>query len=429
MKNNYKWLVIGMLWFVCFFNYADRQSINSVFPLLTSEFGFDAVQLGWIGSVFAWVYAGVAPFAGLAADRFSRKGLIIIACLIWSFFTLATAWCNGMTSFVIVRSLTGLSETFYFPAAMALISDYHDSRSRSRAMAWHQSAVYAGTILGGWLAALLAQNHGWRIPFYFFGPVGIILAVVLSRALDEPVRGAVDGVPGLPGGHAPIGGMDRLPVGETVRIIFRTPAAMLLMGAFVCANFVAVIFLTWTPKFLVEKFHYGIAAAGLTGTVYIHLASALTVPLAGWLADRLSRRWAAGRVIVQGLGLVVGATFVYLVGLTANTTTLLVAMTCFGACKGFYDSGIFAALYDTIEPRARGTAAGLMNTVGWAGGALGPLAVGFATKYGRHAGDDVANMSEAIAFGAIIYLVGAVLLVGAGIWTARQVHRRAAAAV
>jgi MFS family permease len=204
---------------------------------------------------------------------------------------------------------------------------------------------------------------------------------------------------------------------------------MLLMGAFVCANFVAVIFLTWTPKFLVEKFHYGIAAAGLTGTVYIHLASALTVPLAGWLADRLSRRWAAGRVIVQGLGLVVGATFVYLVGLTANTTTLLVAMTCFGACKGFYDSGIFAALYDTIEPRARGTAAGLMNTVGWAGGALGPLAVGFATKYGRHAGDDVANMSEAIAFGAIIYLVGAVLLVGAGIWTARQVHRRAAAAV
>jgi hypothetical protein len=46
-------------------------------------------------------------------------------------------------------------------------------------------------------------------------------------------------------------------------------------------------------------------------------------------------------------------------------TTLLLAMTCFGICKGFYDSGIFASLYDAIEPRARGSAAGLMNTVGW----------------------------------------------------------------
>ena len=44
-------------------------------------------------------------------------------------------------------------------------------------------------------------------------------------------------------------------------------------------------------------------------------------------------------------------------------------MTAFGVCKGFYDSGIFASLYDSIEPSARGTAAGLMNTVGWGGGA------------------------------------------------------------
>lgn len=425
MTKNYKWAVVGMLWFVCFFNYADRQSISSVFPLLTSEFGFDAVQLGWIGSAFAWVYAGVAPFAGLAADRFPRKRLLVMACVVWSFFTLATAWCNGLTSFLIVRALTGLGETFYFPAAMALLSDYHHAGTRSRAMSWHQSAVYAGTILGSWLAALLAQHHGWRVPFYFFGPVGIILAFVLVRWLDEPARGAADrNAADGPRDHAPVG-MASLPVGETIGIILRTPTALLLMGAFVCANFVAVVFLTWTPKFLVEKFHYAIGAAGLTGTVYIHLASAITVPVAGWLADRLSRRYAAGRIAVQGGALLVGATFVYLVGSTTNTPTLLLAMAAFGACKGFYDSGIFASLYDVIEPRARGTAAGLMNTVGWAGGALGPLAVGFATKYGRHT-DQTANMSEAIAFGAIIYLVGATLLAAAFLTAKRDVARVAA---
>jgi MFS family permease len=197
---------------------------------------------------------------------------------------------------------------------------------------------------------------------------------------------------------------------DTLRIILRTPAALLLMAGFACANFVAVVFLTWTPTFLVEKFHYGIGAAGLTGTVYIHLASAMAVPVAGWIADRLARRWTIGRMFVQACGLGVGAVFVFTVGRTSSTATLLVAMTCFGICKGFYDSGIFASLYDAIEPRVRGTAAGLMNTVGWGGGALGPLFFGLVAKYGGKP-SKVENMSQAIAFGAFIYVLAAALVI------------------
>lgn len=255
--------------------------------------------------------------------------------------------------------------------------------------------------------------------------MGVVLAMVLTRFLLEPERGAAErpNAAGLPVGQASHA-LPALSLRETLRLIGRTPSAMLLMAAFVCANFVAVIFLTWTPKFLFDKFHYSIGAAGLTGTVYIHLASALTMPLAGWLADRLSRRLAAGRIAMQCSGLVAGAVFVYLVGSTASTTTLLLSMTCFGVCKGFYDSGIFAALYDTIEPRARGTAAGLMNTIGWTGGALGPVAVGFATKYGRH-DKTIDNMSEAIAFGAIVYIIGAILLLLAAIVFTRHSARPA----
>jgi MFS family permease len=94
------------------------------------------------------------------------------------------------------------------------------------------------------------------------------------------------------------------------------------------------------------------------------------------------------------------------VGKTSNTTTLIVAMTIFGLCKGFYDSGIFASLYDNIEAHARGTAAGIMNTVGWGGGALGPLFVGLVSKYGSK-GSEVENMSDAIAWCGGIYLVAA----------------------
>lgn len=418
-----------MLWFVCFFNYADRQAIFAVFPKLKEEFGFDKVQLGLIGSAFMWVYAFGAPFAGYICDRFRRKDLILGGCLFWSFVTICTGWCSKLWHFVTVRALEGFGETFYFPASMSLTSDYHGKKTRSRALAFHQSSVYIGTIAGSWAGAWFAEHHGWRVGFYVFGAAGMILAVMLYRFLREPRRGEADAVPaaasatsgssGNPSANESNVSDSPLSLAETLRAIFRVPAVPLLMLAFVGANFVATIFLTWTPTFLVEKFHFKLTSAGLSGTIFIHLASAAAVPVAGIAADRLASRFAGGRMLVQAAGLVVGAGFVFLVG-TAETKPLLIfAMIAFGLCKGFYDSGIFASLYDAIEPRARGSAAGLMNTVGWGGGALGPVFVGLVSKYGNKP-SEVENMSDAIAFGSIVYVVSAALVVTAMLLFARR---------
>lgn len=415
--GRYKWWVVFMLWWVCFFNYADRQAIFAVFPKLREEFGFDTMQLGLIGSAFMWVYAFGAPAAGFICDRFRRKDLILGGCLFWSFVTVTTGWCSKLWHFVTVRALEGFGETFYFPASMSLVSDYHDKRTRSRALSFHQSSVYLGTILGSWIGAWFAEHVGWRYGFYLFGGLGMVLALALYRFLREPERGEADAAAGDLAAHGVMSGT--LSLGETIRVIFRSPVVPLLMLAFVGANFVATIFLTWTPTFLVEKFGFRLASAGLSGTVFIHLASAASVPVAGVLADRITRRFAGGRMLVQGLGLLAGAAFVVLVGRTADTTTLILAMTAFGICKGFYDSGIFASLFDAIEPRARGTAAGLMNTVGWGGGALGPVFVGWISKYGNKP-TEVENMSDAIAFGGVVYLAAAAMVAAAMLLLARR---------
>jgi MFS family permease len=420
VSPRYKWWVVFMLWFVCFFNYADRQAIFAVFPTLKAEFGFDTVQLGFIGSAFMWVYAFGAPAAGFICDRFRRKDLILGGCLFWSFVTITTGWCSKFWHFVTVRALEGLGETFYFPASMSLMSDYHDRRTRSRALSFHQSSVYLGTILGSWIGAWFAEHVGWRYGFYLFGSLGMALAIALFAFLREPRRGAADEAAGDLAAHGVAAGP--LSARETLRLIFRSPVVPLLMLAFVGANFVATIFLTWTPTFLVEKFGFRLTSAGLSGTIFIHLASAASVPVAGALADRLTRRFAGGRMLVQALGLLAGAAFVVIVGQTAVTATLILAMTAFGVSKGFYDSGIFASLFDAVEPRARGTAAGLMNTVGWGGGALGPVFVGWASKYGSRP-TEVENMSAAIAFGGIIYLIAAALVIAAMLLLARQERR------
>ena len=75
--GRYRWLVIAMLWLVCFFNYADRQAIFSLFPLIGRQFSLSNVQLGVVGSSFMWMYALFGPLAGWLCDRFSRKTLVL----------------------------------------------------------------------------------------------------------------------------------------------------------------------------------------------------------------------------------------------------------------------------------------------------------------------------------------------------------------
>jgi len=187
------------------------------------------------------------------------------------------------------------------------------------------------------------------------------------------------------------------------------------------ANFVAAIFLIWTPTFLVEKFHFQLTAAGLSGSVFINVARGISVPLGGWLADRWALRWAGGRMLVQALGLLAGSAFVFMVGATNSVSLLLVTMTLFGLCKGIYDSNIFASIFDVVEPRVRATAAGMMNTIGWGGGALGPLMVAWVSKHGRHP-TEMENMSEAIALCSFVYILGAGLLFAAMLCAKRDVR-------
>jgi MFS family permease len=408
VSKSYKWWVVGMLWFVCLFNYADRQAIFSVFPLLKSEMGLTDVQLGIVGSSFAWVYAVALPLAGVIGDRFSRKKLILGGLIFWSLVTLATALSRNYWHLVFFRALEGFGEAFYFPASMSLISDYHGKDTRSRAMSFHQSSVYAGTILGGTVAGFMGQYYGWRSGFYLFGILGTLLGIVLLWALKEPVRGQAESGP-APADAESDPHAARVRPGDVTgyaREVSRMPMVLVLMAVFCGANFVAMIFLTWMPSFLNSKFNMSLSMAGLNGTAWLQIASVLGVLTGGYLADRWVRRRASGRMLVQGLGLLAGVPFIFLTGNTLMVQVLVLSMIGFGFFKGFYDANIWASLYDVVQPARRATALGLMNSVGWFAGAAGPVAVGAASaRFG---------MGACLSATSLVYLgFGALLLLGA----------------
>ena len=426
--RTYKWWVVAMLWFVCFFNYADRQAIFSVFELLKSEMHLSDVQLGIVGASFMWVYAAVGPIAGLVGDRINRKTLIIGGLGFWSLITIATALSTKYSHLVLFRALEGFGEAFYFPASMSILSAYHSAGTRSRAMSIHQSSVYAGTIAGGSVAGVLGQHYGWRSSFYLFGSLGMMLGLLLFVLLREPQRtpstqpaslepGLSDG---LSEGEAAInrgnpsllaacaesftGRVVRIlkEAFKTVRELFANPMVRILTLVFVGANFVAMIFLTWMPSFLYRKFNLSLAMAGVSATAYLQIASVLGVLSGGVLADRLARTHRGGRMLTQAIGLTLGVPFIFLAGWTLSVPVMILALTGFGYFKGLYDANIWASLHDVVPPERRASAVGFMNSVGWIGGGVAPVAIAAASeRFG---------MGACISFNSLIYLLAAALL-------------------
>jgi MFS family permease len=400
-----------MLWLISFFNYADRQAIFSVFPLLEREMQLTPVQLGILGSAFAWVYGLSAPLAGMIIDRVKRRTAILGGLHAWSLICIATVTSSNFGHLVFWRAAEGLGETFYYPASMSLISDYHGRATRSRAMGLHQTSVYVGTIGGGFFAGLIGQYYGWRLSFVVFGALGVLLGFALSRYLIEPVRGAADVADAVPAAtaHAPAAAAHPpavrggLSLAEFLRLVGRTPTLLCLMGAFMCANFVAVVLLSWMPKFLYDKFHMGLAMAGLTATIFVQLASMAGAPVGGWLADMWRKRTPRGRLLVQMIGVFGGAPFVALCGLTPSVGMLILALTVWGFFKGLYDANIFASVFDVVRPEARGTAAGFMNAVGWlAGGGSAPIVIGIIAQR--------ESLGLAIALASTVYIAAGLLL-------------------
>src|ERR1044071_6581121 len=349
----YKWTLLAMLWGIVFFNYADRHALAAVIPLLREAWHRTPVQEGMLGSAFAWTYGLSSPFAGRLVDRIRRRVALLGGFQIWSAVCVATAFAPGIRSLLALRAAEGLGETAYFPASVSLISDHHDERTRSRALGLHQTGVYAGTIGGTTVAALLAQHYGWRSPFLVFGIAGIALGIVLHFFIREPERRARD---------------EHASFATALKAILATPSAIALLLAFVCANAVAAVLLFWMPTYVHDHFKQNLAFAGFTASFFAQSGSFAGAIFGGWSADAATRRHRSGRMIVQGGALLLGLPFV----------VLTVAFLGWGFFKGMYDANIFASMFDVTPPEIRGTVVGVMNMAGWLFGAgTAPVLIGY----------------------------------------------------
>lgn len=351
------WLVVALLWPVALLNYLDRQMLAAMKYSVMEDIPSIGLEANWgymLGQ-FKWVYAILSPVGGYLADRFSRRLTICMSLLVWSAVTWATGHVTTYDGLLWTRTLMGISEAFYIPAALALIADYHTGNTRSRAVGLHQMAIYCGIIIGGFSGYVADDPRlGWRFMFDVTGIVGVLYALPLLAFLrDAPPAPVVSST-------VPPSRPSMLAAGTE---LFTNGSFILLVLYFTLPALAGWVVKDWMPAILKEKFHIGQGLAGVSSTLYVNLASIGGALGGGWLADRWIRHSIRGRIFVSALGMCLLIPSLFGVG---NSSTLLMAigfLVLFGLGWGSFDCNNMPILSQIVRPELRATGYGIMNLV------------------------------------------------------------------
>jgi predicted MFS family arabinose efflux permease len=389
------WLMVGLLWFVAFLNYLDRMILITMRSSIKVTIPMTDAQFGLLTTIFLVTYGVLSPFGGFIADKFNRSRIIIFSLFAWSATTWLTAHATSFNELLFYRALMGISEAAYFPAAGALLMDYHRNQTRSLANGIHLSGVMVGSGLGG-LGGWIADRHDWTFVFELFGLIGVVYAGVLFFLLkDRPKEVAA---PGEPVVVLPV-----LQLGQTLVSLFSRPAFLLALVFWGLLGVASWSFSGWLPAYLQEQFHMTQGRAGLTALGYIYSASLIGMVAGGFFADRWTQTNPRGRIYVGVIGVLVAIPGVLLVGNSGTLPLVLLGMVIYGFTRPFPDASMTPLLCQIVDRRHLGTGVGVLN--------MFAVMVGGASIYiGGVVRDAQISITTMFNFGALGLLICAVLL-------------------
>ena len=391
-KNRYyPWLVVALLWGVALLNYMDRQMLSTMKAEMMVDIAEleSAANFGRLMAVFLWIYGLVSPFAGMVADRINRKWLIVGSLFVWSFVTLMMGYATSFEQLYALRAIMGISEALYIPAGLALITDYHDEKSRSLAVGIHMTGLYAGQALGGF-GATIASAHSWQDTFHWFGIAGILYSLLLIALLREK-RTSYRPVADLRTPQEnPIAGAFK-----GVGILLTNVAFWIILFFFATSSLPGWATKNWLPTLFADSLSIPMAEAGPLATFTIAFSSFLGVIAGGLLSDRWIRTNIRGRIYTSVIGLALTIPALLLLGFGDDLPMIVIGGLCFGIGFGMFDANNMPILCQFVSPRHRATAYGIMNMIGVFAGAVITKTLGESTDAGN-LGRDFALMAGVV---------------------------------
>ena len=358
-----RWGLIVFLWVAFALAYMARQSLYSIFPVLRSELGFSEMQLALTTTVFGWVYGIANAFGGSVADRVSKQRLIA-ASLLGSAGALALTGLASTPGWLLAgRSLMGLAQSFYVPAALVLIGTMHGPETRARAIALHSTGQSVGVMAGGYYGAAGTESLGWRAMLWVLAGVTAAYALVLRLLL----RGGAPAAATATAAAAPRTGF--------LRMMTIPSYALVCLCAVAVGSNVWTLY-TWLPDILHARFQLPMTQAAVAATTAIELPMITGMFLGACLGDWVVTRYRRGRLAVMVGGLLLACASFYWIGAGERLGEVQTATALYAIFKGFYSANYIAFAFEVVPEDCRGLAVGSVNMISALGGTLAPLLVG-----------------------------------------------------
>lgn len=358
-----RWRVTAFLFFAGAFNYCDRSAFSAVMGPVRKDMGLTDVQLGTVSALFLWTYGMSAPFAGNLADRMSRGRIVVLSLALWSLFAALTGFANGLLALCFLQISVGVCESFFNPAAFALLADIHRPSILGRAMSVVSLGCQLGTIAGGASAGWIAEHYGWRMSFRALGAGGIALA------LCAPLFRI--------GGPTPAGASPpKPPAIDAIRYLIRVPSFHIILVKQLLAEIPTWIFFAWFPLYLLETFHMNPGRAGFDSAAILQVSVVFGAIAGGWISDVVARTGVGRRMLALAFCYLVSAPITLVFLEKPGFAVVAAAVAASSLLRGLAQANERPIMCEIVPRCFRATAFGLWSTCAAASGSIGIFLAG-----------------------------------------------------
>lgn len=405
--------IFGVLWILVLLNFIDRAAIGISLPFISEEFTLTPEIEGWLLGSFFWTYLLLQIPGGWLLDRFGPRKIIGFAGVIWGVFQLMGGLVHNGILLTVTRLGLGAAEAPVFPAASKLNSKWLPSKERARGATFIDAAGPFGSAVGGLAVTwLIGITGGWRWAFIITGALTIVVAGLYYFYLrDTPEQHAKVNEGELEHIRSDKDVADAAEEGGVLPKIFDYVRSGSFWGLWLGRLGWATVWwgiISWTPSYLSRAMDFDLAALGW-GTFFVYGFGVLGQFVAGWATDRFRARttnYNAVMKIILAVSGVGSAVSILALPLISNGYLALVAL----ALAVFFNQfgGVYWAFPSWLAPKPQvGVVGSVMNVASSAGGAIAPVAMGYAIAA---AGGGFEGAFVFLAIAAALYLVGSLTI-------------------
>jgi len=347
---------------------AGQGVVSPVLALYAKEFGVGTTMVGLTVTVFAVARLIVNIPAGIIADRFGRRVILIGGPAITAIGMIGSGFADTIWTLLIWRFVAGAGSAFYMSGAMVYLIDIARPDQLSRYVATNQWALSLGVALGPGIGGLVADRWGLGAPFFVVGAVALVASLYAMVRLPETLDRTEQAAPEDDAAHT-----DNAPTTarETALDIVRTKPFLLLAFA------ATTIFMTRAgsrgtlmPLQADLAIGWGPREIGLLFTLTGGITLFTLMPAAR-AADSIGRRW-----VILFSGVMAGVGGLIVAG-SATAMAFVIGNIVMSLGTGTAGPAPAAFVADITPPHLRGVLVGMYRSAGDVGIIVGPVLLGW----------------------------------------------------